>query len=697
MSCSPVPPRSSAAPVTPAGYGADIACALALCAMALTPLVYHWCAGETMAVNWDNYFHTLPLMAESWRQWSAGQVPVVTDGMYGGCPLLAQIHAQVLYWPNYIFFALGFGPVAAFDLTVAAHGVLFAAGMWFWMKDYGVSRTGRLAAILLVRGSGFYFSAENMWSQILASMGWVPWLALGLSRAMRAPSLWSTPMALTALAGAMLFFAGHPQFFLLAWLIVSVWCVTTEGKAPLFRRVSTLLLAGFLTTLLSAVQLFPTHAFLQDAFRQGPLTEDEVAFLSVEGAKSDWLLDALDTGGGYRPSAYHPDGMLHFNPIALGIPFVLLAIIGGTDIRKRHVLAGWMLVLIGFFTALHETQTVLAQVPAWNLFRNPIKNWLILLLGASWLAAHGVGRIAAAIDGWKATAFRMVLAGILIALFIPAMQHAGRPVMMERPVGTIDRWRYAVPRAPLDNNKLLSETARALVADFERNAPPLAAALILEETEDGGLISPFFCNLWLLASDRRCAMGMEPLRMNSMQRLAQRMAPDAPQTLWWDWAPGWQASAPRLGGIYDALAAVGRVTMHDRRVLFETLAPSPFLRFVPATDAGPALAEATVTISPHASVEHTVRAVVEAPGPGTLRAAIPYADGWVLSINGRPVPVRPGDDWTLEADCPAGRHEVTLVFRQPLLREGALISLLGLCACAAIFRHARREARGTRA
>jgi hypothetical protein len=70
-----------------------------------------------------------------------------------------------------------------------------------------------------------------------------------------------------------------------------------------------------------------------------------------------------------------------------------------------------------------------------------------------------------------------------------------------------------------------------------------------------------------------------------------------------------------------------------------------------------------------------------------------YAHGWHAQLDGAPAPLLRANTVMRAVAVPAGKHIVTLVFTPPGLRAGALLSLFGLLATAALLVGPRLRAR----
>lgn len=71
-----------------------------------------------------------------------------------------------------------------------------------------------------------------------------------------------------------------------------------------------------------------------------------------------------------------------------------------------------------------------------------------------------------------------------------------------------------------------------------------------------------------------------------------------------------------------------------------------------------------------------IKGRVSALSDGYVLFKIPYEQGWSLTVDGKETELLRGDIGFLACRVEAGDHEITLTFRAPLLKEGAILSLI---------------------
>jgi hypothetical protein len=76
---------------------------------------------------------------------------------------------------------------------------------------------------------------------------------------------------------------------------------------------------------------------------------------------------------------------------------------------------------------------------------------------------------------------------------------------------------------------------------------------------------------------------------------------------------------------------------------------------------------------------------VEAPGPALVFISQAYYHNWKAQVDGKAVPLWRANYAFQAVEVPAGRHEVTLVYRDRMFRIGALLAAWAGLLCAALW------------
>lgn len=326
----------------------------------------------------DTYLYFYPYWHLRDALLRAGQLPLWTQTLFMGAPLLADPQVGVLYPPNWLTVSLD--TPNALRVSVLLHVAWAAVGaFWLARRALGVSVWAALTAgALFALGGSVGAHAEQI--NQLQGLAWMPFLFAMLHAALHAPNRtravsWGL---LLGMAWALQILSGHTQTVFMSGVGMGVYVLA------LWRPRGVLVLAGaaLLAALLASPQLVPTLELITQGGRSGGLSAQTALSFSLP----PYLI-----GRALLPSY---DGKLFSEYIAyLGVSGILLAAWGAlmpTNPTRRAWLA---LAGVGLFFALgayNPLNWLIVELPGFNLFRVPAR-WLILYtLGAAMLAAWGV-------------------------------------------------------------------------------------------------------------------------------------------------------------------------------------------------------------------------------------------------------------------------------------------------------------------
>ena len=231
--------------------------------VSLWPLLYFW----PLVLGTRRLFWGLPLLQfVPWRvlvraAFFARHLPLWTDALGMGAPLLANLQSAVFYPPN--FLALLLPPDYVIGLLAVLHLSLGGLGMVRLARHLGLSP---FAAALAGLAFGFsdYFVARLWFITINNAAAWLPWLVMAADKTLcgnkRAP-FWLAVLLATQIL------AGHAQTTFYTLLLVSGWGCWRAWQLRNGRGLLTMAFAGALGFLLVAVQLLPTAELLVQSQR----------------------------------------------------------------------------------------------------------------------------------------------------------------------------------------------------------------------------------------------------------------------------------------------------------------------------------------------------------------------------------------------------------------------------------------------
>ena len=360
-----------------------------------------------------------PLACYHRQSFWSGEIPLWNPLSHCGIPFLAQWNTLALYPGSLIYLLL------PLDWSLGLFNLLHLFLCGLAMYALAFHWTGnRLAAT--IAGLGFAFNGFTlnclMWPNYIASLAWMPLVALTTERAWR---FGGRHLVLAALVGTMQMLAGTPEVILLTWLpIGALWLLQLlEADVPRRLVFFRLLGVGLLVAGLAAVQLLPFLDLLRASQRSPRLVTDEWAMPLTGWA--NFLVPLFRTS---------PNGVgVHFQDTQqitssyyLGISMAALALIAVWRARDRRVwlfavITGACLVLAlgragGAYTLL------LNAFPPLALVRFPVKFVMLPVFLVPLLAAFGVAAYLGAAPETKRRFSRSGLAvGVLFLLAIGAL------------------------------------------------------------------------------------------------------------------------------------------------------------------------------------------------------------------------------------------------------------------------------------
>lgn len=380
-----------------------------------------------VVAGYDTQTYFYPYWAAAFDALRSGRIPLWNQDLFMGVPFLANPQAAVFYVPNWLL--LGLSAERAISVALILHVAWAAAG------TAALARAGlRLGWASAAAGGavfafGGYFVAQSGHVNQVSATAWLPWLLLGLDRAVAGDRrAWLALPPITAL----MLLAGHPQvaymslvFGLMYAVIVggstggAVWRGRIQGGV---RGLLAWAAAGVGGAVLAAAQVLPTLELSHHGIRSGGLPLYEAASFSLPG--EEFLRAVLPTFAALPSST---EFVAH-----IGLSGIILAVLGvaARPGRARTLLfvatlAATLLLAVGpatpLFTLAHRL------VPGFDLFRVPPR-WLLLgILATALLAAQGVeslGRGRVALGEWRrGTGAGLGLAALGLALAVVGALH----------------------------------------------------------------------------------------------------------------------------------------------------------------------------------------------------------------------------------------------------------------------------------
>ncbi len=354
--------------------------------------------GQGLFLGTDTLRTYFPLGVELSRALSQGQLPLWTNDIYGGFPLLADAQIGALYPINLLLYRL-LPASLALPYDVLLHLAWAGCGMYALARSWKLSLAGALLAGLVFSFNGFFFT-RLMHVTIILTAAWLPWLVFlhaqfAHARAKRhsAAGIW---FFLLSLALAMQFLSGFPQIAFLNTLafVVIVFCgrflwnqsnadPTPRGilKAT-FDHTAWIVILLVIAGGMAAAQLLPTIELTGFSLRGSSTSESFVTSYSLPPAFLTQFVFPFSQG---EPSESNNEYQAYFG----FVPLILAATV--LFLKRNRVTIFWLLfALIALSLALGDLNPVyllLYRLPGFSFFRVPSRHLYLAIFAAAVLAA----------------------------------------------------------------------------------------------------------------------------------------------------------------------------------------------------------------------------------------------------------------------------------------------------------------------
>lgn len=344
----------------------------------------------------------LPLRYFAGESLSQGKIPLWSDLLAGGFPVLAEGQAGVFYPFNLILFTL-LPFVWAVNLMFLLN--FFFAGFFTYLyaRVIKLSLFASLLSAIAFSFSGFFiFRLKHI--NLINSAIWLPLQFYLVERYFKTKSKGLVGLAFSAVL-AIQFFAGHPQifyisvvssfvYFLLRGFSLGQFKVSNIHSRVVFPWVS----LGVIVFGLTAVQLLPT--FFYSFFSGRSLAVSYAGVIDFAYRLPD-LLSLVSPYAFGNPSFYtfpadiHAYGVFWENNIYFGILSFVLAMVGIIFMSVRDKVAKTLTILLGssFLLIFGDLSPVFIifweTLPGFQMFRFPQRFLLLSLLAFAILAGFG--------------------------------------------------------------------------------------------------------------------------------------------------------------------------------------------------------------------------------------------------------------------------------------------------------------------
>ncbi|MBC8170033.1 MAG: YfhO family protein, partial [Anaerolineae bacterium] len=362
-------------------------------------LLFFWKLAFTdlILARGDTYYFFYPLWAARDQAFRAGELPLWTNNVFMGAPLLSDPQPGTLYPPNWLTMMLA--PPDAIRISILLHVAWATAGAMLLARR--VLRLDVLPALIAgaIFGLGGYLGSHVEQINQLQGLAWLPWALLVFALALDRPGRY-TP--LLAVIFALQVLSGHTQTVFITGVGLGLYGLVdtiqhrAQRAAPLLRRFLKfgviLIGAVLLAAILAIAQLYPTLELTGLSNRGGGFNPQQAMAFS-------W--NPFLAGRGLLPGY---DAQVFGEYVAyvgvVGLALALYGILAGDNRKWRWLI----LIVIGIFFAFglyNPLYWTLAGLPGFNLFRVPAR-WLVLFaIGAAMLAGLGAQTLMQTRSRWR--------------------------------------------------------------------------------------------------------------------------------------------------------------------------------------------------------------------------------------------------------------------------------------------------------
>lgn len=382
----------------------------------------------------DNASFFLPGYIHNWESLVVGgELPLINMHQYLGLPHLTQGQSAVLYPPAYLgmlvsVLATG-GPYWTVDVLAIMHLTLAVLGTFLLLLRFGCRRLSGLFGALVFASFPFLMLSRS-WIIVAYAAAVLPFAFLALDALIRRPGV-GRALALAA-ANALLFYQGNFQYLLMLLLFETLYLAYALSGVSLsrWRRLHlNPVVRGFaLSVLLLVAMCLPLllpmmSASSASADRSGPLKPRLVVEHSLEAGaflKAQFL--------SFEPNYFRNLGTDVFH---MGLPMLALVFVGlflrpsGIDSVPGRARQMALLTLIALLLS-SGAYRLLALVQPFGMFRAPFKHYLFAAFFAALTAAIVLDRLAVSRRRGLALAVLFVLTAVVTLNL--ALSVAVRPI-----------------------------------------------------------------------------------------------------------------------------------------------------------------------------------------------------------------------------------------------------------------------------
>jgi hypothetical protein len=363
-------------------------------------------SGSQSFTGQDMPFYFYPLIKIGMNQWVHGMVPLWTNLIQCGFPLLADGQAALCY-PLHLLANLVLPVVLAEHCCVVFQVLLTAIFMYVFLCRIGFDRWSAV-----VGGWIWVFSGPipaSMQSPALNGMTWWP-LWFFLANRFSSNFDWRA-VAITCFIMGMGWLGGFPQttfygiFAASAYLVFLLILRNRNRWKAYIPVLGGWAIAAVLSMGVAAIQIIPTLEMSGLSVRSGGI---DYAFATFGSMPPTGLVGLLIPDWAERLCTY---GLTGVNVFMGFIPLSMVIVCFEKRMHKRTlffiglIIAGWLMAS-GKYNPLYK---IISALPGFNFFHNPYRFFYWSYFGLAVLSAEGYNRFHAAVQGSSVEIRRMII------------------------------------------------------------------------------------------------------------------------------------------------------------------------------------------------------------------------------------------------------------------------------------------------
>lgn len=340
------------------------------------------------------FFRDIPMAAYPLKHFLStayreGFWPFWNPSLFGGTPFMATLHTGVFYPPSLIFFLDDF--TTAFNLYFVLHHMCLTFSVYALARYWKLSVGAALCSAVTAFWGGYFLTLMNIYNHF-QSVVWVPLIFLFFQKYLEKGNTRHFMGTVACLTCQTL--AGSPENSVMTVLLLYAYSIFLVPGATRIAGISrrTLILAGVvvLTLGLTAAQLLPTHALVNESVRSEGLIFADHAKWSLQPGLLATLFVPIDFTGFMEWR--QPMAVSFIQSIYMGIfPAVFLCL--GFLFLKEKAIRFWIAVFsVGIFFALGKYNPLYEFLYQWipflKMFQYPEKFYFFSAFSLVFLVGH---------------------------------------------------------------------------------------------------------------------------------------------------------------------------------------------------------------------------------------------------------------------------------------------------------------------